>query len=131
MHLKVQKRGGREYLSVVQNYRQDGKTRTRTVETIGYADSYADRFDDPVAHFRAYVDQLNERAALQQRPIELSFAHDDAIGDAIAPPARLGAAIALGCLDAIGVRGFFRRVPGMKASPPTPGTSSKCSPPSA
>ena len=117
MHLKVQKRNGREYLSVVQNYRQDGKTKTRTVETIGYADSYADRFDDPVAHFRAYVDQLNERAALQQRPIELSFAYDDAIADAFAPPARLGAAIALGCLDAIGVRGFFRARAGPEGFP--------------
>ena len=56
MHLKIQKRNGRDYLSVVQSYRQDGKVRTRTIETIGYADAYADRYPDPIAHFRAHVD---------------------------------------------------------------------------
>ena len=60
MHLKIQHRKGRDYLSVVQSYRQDGKVKTRTIETIGYADAYADRFDDPIAHFRSYVDQLNK-----------------------------------------------------------------------
>lgn len=117
MHLKVQKRGGREYLSVVQNYRQAGKTKTRTVETIGYADAYADRYDDPVAHFREYVAQLNEQSATEQQPIELSFGHDDAIGEPFTPPARLGAAIALGCLDAIGVREFFLARAGRRGFP--------------
>ena len=53
MHLKIQKRSGREYLSVVQSYRQGGKVKTRTIETIGYADSFLDQFEDPIAHFRA------------------------------------------------------------------------------
>ena len=37
---------------------------------------------------------------------------------AVPPPARLGAAIALGCLDAIGVRGFFRARAGARAFRP-------------
>ena len=36
-----------------------------TVETIGYADSYADQFDDPIAHFRSYVNQLNRENVTQ------------------------------------------------------------------
>ena len=108
MRLKIQKHKGREYLSVVQNYRQGGKTKTRTIETIGYADAFAASYDDPIAHFRAYVDQLNEDEAARKRPIELSFAHDDSIASAETPSARLGAGMALGCLDAIGVRDFFR-----------------------
>lgn len=108
MRLKIQKRNGREYLSVVQNYRQNGKTMTRTVETIGYADTFAESYDDPIAHFRCYVDQLNKEESARKRPIELSFAHDDVIAPSADPSARLGAAVALGCLDAIGVRDFFR-----------------------
>ena len=108
MHLKVQDRKGRKYLSVVQNYRQAGKTKTRTIETIGYADAYTDRFEDPIAHFREYVNELNAQSASHRRPIDLAFGAGDAIEPNAAPPARLGAFIALGCLDAIGVRGFFQ-----------------------
>ena len=108
MHLKVQRRRGRKYLSIVQSYRQDGKVKTRTIETIGFADQYESQFKDPIAHFRNYVDQLNRNAIAARQPIELSFGFDDEIDAQAAPPARLGASIALGCLDALGVRDFFR-----------------------
>ncbi len=117
MHLKIQKRSGREYLSVVQSYRQGGKVKTRTIETIGYADSFLDQFEDPIAHFRAYVDQLNRNAITQRQPIELSFGFDDEIEPSAIPPARLGAAIALGCLDALGVGDFFRARAGREGFP--------------
>lgn len=117
MHLKIQKRSGREYLSVVQSYRQGGKVKTRTIETIGYADAYANRFEDPIAHFRTYVDQLNRNAIARRQPIELSFGFDDEIEQAAIPPARLGAAIALGCLDALGIGAFFRARAGREDFP--------------
>ena len=107
MHLKIQRRHGREYLSVVQSYRQNGSVKTRTIETIGYADTYSDRFDDPVEHFRAYVDQLNRDAIIQRKPVELSFDVTAQIDKLSVPPARLGASIALGCLDTLGVKAFF------------------------
>ena len=117
MHLKIQKRNGRDYLSVVQSYRQDGKVRTRTIETIGYADAYADCYPDPIAHFRAHVDSLNRDAAAQRHPITLSFGLDDEIGESAVPPARLGASIALGCLDALGIGDFFRARAGHEGFP--------------
>lgn len=107
MHLKILRRGGREYLLVVQSYRQDGKVKTRTVETIGYADAYADRYADPIAHFKTYVAQLNAEAAGGETPIEFSFGAKDTIDAQALPPVRLGASIALGCLDALGVKDFF------------------------
>ena len=116
MYLKIQKRNGRDYLSVVQNYRHAGKVKSRTVETIGYADSYADQFDDPIAHFRSYVNQLN-RENVTQQPIELSFGADDEIGASPLPPVRLGATIALGCLDTLGIRGFFHARSGRDGFP--------------
>lgn len=117
MHLKIQRRNGREYLSVVQSYRQDGKVKTHTIETIGYADAYAGRFADPIGHFRTYVDQLNRNAIAQRQPIELSFGFDDEISEKADPPMRLGASIALGCLDALGVQSFFHARSGHEGVP--------------
>ena len=117
MHLKVQNRNGRQYLQVVQNYREGGKTRTRTVKSIGYADQFEDRYEDPVAHFREYVKTLNDEVSQDGGRIELAFAFDSAIEEDAPLPARLGASIALGCLDAIGVRDFFRARAGYKGSP--------------
>lgn len=108
MHLKIQKRNGRQYLSVVQSYRLNGAVKSRTVETIGYADDYADQYDDPIAHFREYVAALNARDAIGEKPIELCFDRDEVITPDAAPTARLGAAVALGYLDAIGISDFFR-----------------------
>ena len=108
MHLKIQKRNGRQYLSVVQSYRLNGAVKSRTVETIGYADDYADEYDDPIAHFRDYVATLNARDAIGEKPIELRFDRDEVITPDAAPTARLGAAVALGYLDAIGIGDFFR-----------------------
>ena len=117
MHLKIQKRNGREYLSVVQSYRQAGKVKSRTVETIGYADDYAGIYEDPVAHFRAYVAQLNEEATLHDQPLDLVLRPDELLETEPQPPARLGAAIAVGCLDAIGVGDFFRARSGLPDTP--------------
>ena len=117
MHLKIQRRNGREYLSVVQSYREDGKVKTRTIETIGYADAFAAQFDDPVAHFRVYVDQLNRNAAFEQTAIKLSFDLGGEIEINATPPARLGASIALGCLDALGIGSFFHARAGRKGFP--------------
>ncbi len=111
MHLKIQKRQGREYLSVVQNYRQNGKVKSRTIETIGYADTFKDSFPNPVEHFRAYVKELNDTAANGAKPIGLTFNAQDEIDRTATPPARLGASIALGCLDALGVHECFQATP--------------------
>ena len=108
MHLKISKRGDRRYLSVVQNYREGGKTKTRTVESIGYADAFADRYPDPIAHFRTYVDELNEAQRASKQPVTLSFARDEQIKAHGEPTAREGAGIVLAYFDALGVGSFFR-----------------------
>lgn len=101
MHLKKTKRNGRVYLSVVQNYREGGTTKTRTIETIGYADAYADEFADPLAHFEAYVAELNARRRAQRAPIEFAFPRECTIDANHTESARWGAAIALAYLDAL------------------------------
>lgn len=101
MHLKKTKRNGRVYLSVVQNYREGGTTKTRTIETIGYADAYADEFADPIAHFEAYVARLNAQQQAHQAPIEFAFPRECTIDANRTESARWGAALALAYLDAL------------------------------
>lgn len=117
MHLKIQKRSGRDYLSVVQNYRLNGKVKSKTIETIGYADSFGDEYADPIAHFRSYVEELNRADAALRQSIDFQFEADAQIDSSAAPPARLGTTIALGCLDALGVRDFFRERSSREAIP--------------
>ena len=55
MYLRKAKRGnGRVYLSIGENFRVDGKTRSRHLESIGYVDELAsDGCPDPVAFWEA------------------------------------------------------------------------------
>ena len=93
MHLKKTKRGERVYLSVVQNYREGGKTKTKTIESIGYVDQFTSQYADPIAHFQAYVAELNERAKSENPPIAFTFPRDATIDDTHIAQARWGSAI--------------------------------------
>ncbi len=117
MHLKKTKRGERIYLSVVQNYREGGKTKTKTIESIGYVDQFEGRFADPIAHFRKYVDTLNEQRKRENPPVTLTFSRDATIDAGHVAQARWGSALALAYLDALGVRSFFEDRAGHAESP--------------
>ena len=121
MHLKKTKRKGRIYLSVVQNYRAGGRTRTKTIESIGYVDALEKTYPDPIAHFQAHVDRLNEQKRLANPPIELKFAPDSKIDPDHVASARWGCAIALAYLDALGVHAFFNARAGHAGFPPHAG----------
>ena len=108
MHLKKTKRNGRVYLSLVQNYREGGSTKTRTVETIGYADAYAGVYADPIAHFEAYAQRLNAERKRAEAPIAFSLARSCTIDEKQAESARWGVGLALAYLDALGAKRALR-----------------------
>jgi hypothetical protein len=57
-----QKKTGRTYLSIAQGYRTpDKKSRTKTIESIGYLDELEKKYDDPIAYFTAVVRQMDEK----------------------------------------------------------------------
>lgn len=78
MYLKksTNRKTGRTYLSVVESYydKKSKSSRTKTIESIGYLDELSERYDDPVAHFSAYVDELNKQQESDKAPIMLEFA---------------------------------------------------------
>ena len=60
LHITPTKKG--KFLTAVQKYREPstGKVKEKTVETFGYAEKYADQYDDPIAHFREVVAQMTK-----------------------------------------------------------------------
>jgi transposase len=58
-HMKT----GRIYLSMVRKYYDPVKkvSREKAVEPFGYLDELKERYDDPIAHFKAYVAEKNKQ----------------------------------------------------------------------
>jgi hypothetical protein len=70
MYLKrTPTKSGRVSLSAVQAYRDEsGKKRQRTVETFGFVDELEREFEDPVAHFRAVVAEMDAERLREEAP---------------------------------------------------------------
>jgi len=63
MYLKksFNKKTGRTYLSIVHGYRdQEGKSRTKTIKSIGYLDELEKEFDNPIEHFEQVTKQMEQ-----------------------------------------------------------------------
>ena len=70
---KSKRKDGRTYLSLVAAYREGGKKRMRTVESLGYLDKLQELYDDPVAHFRAVCDAANAEAEAAARAVSVEI----------------------------------------------------------
>ena len=70
---KSKRKDGRTYLSLVAAYREGGKKRMRTVESLGYLDELEKSYADPIAHFRSVCEERNaeERAAAQPVTVKI------------------------------------------------------------
>ena len=66
---------GRVYLSIVHGYRDPvtKKVRKKTIKSLGYLDELQKTYEDPVLHFRAIVEEMNQQHALENKPVELSI----------------------------------------------------------
>ncbi len=71
MHLRKQtKPNGRVYLSIVQSYRTaEGKSRSKTLWSLGYLDDLEKTHADPIAHFQQVVEDLNNMHEEDRAPI--------------------------------------------------------------
>ena len=75
MYLKKQPtKNGRLHLSIAHNYHIPGKgSKCQIIETIGYSDLYLSQYPDPVAHFEAVVQKMNEEASVKSTPEMIPF----------------------------------------------------------
>lgn len=63
MYLKISRNAkGRASLSICEKYRDPitRKPKDRIIRSLGFADTYDHLYDDPIAHFRDVVKQMNE-----------------------------------------------------------------------
>jgi len=72
-------KNGRVYLSITHNYREGKRTRTKTIESLGYVDELEKDYPDPVAHFKAVVAKREEARKADSSPITLSFSPEKKI----------------------------------------------------
>ena len=70
---KTPTKSGRVSLSAVHNYRDEqGKNRQRTIKTFGFVDELAKEFDDPVAHFRSVVAEMDAERLREEAPAAIT-----------------------------------------------------------
>ena len=62
------------YLSIAEGYwdKDRGHARTKIIEKIGYLDEFADKFDDPIAHFEQVVSEMNSLTAKETAEYTIS-----------------------------------------------------------
>ena len=70
---KSKRKNGRIYLSLAVAYRQDGKKKMRTVESLGYLDKLQEVYDDPIAHFQAICDAANAEAETAAQAVNIEI----------------------------------------------------------
>ena len=71
------KRRNKTYLSVARGYRdENGKTKHKTLEYFGAVEDLKSQYEDPIAHFKEVVNQMNEEEKQNNAPITLTINKD-------------------------------------------------------
>ena len=109
MYLHKSERKGGTYLSIVEGYREGGKVKHRTVESLGYVDDLMDEYGpDPVAHFKQ---ACKERAAAKEaeaQAVTIEIHPQQKIDKRAAARKNIGSAVLLAAYNALGVETAIR-----------------------
>ena len=75
------KKTGRTYLSIVHSYRdkKTKKTRSKTIESLGYLDELEKVYEDPIAHFQAKIKEMNKEMEEEKTPITFRIDKEERI----------------------------------------------------
>ncbi len=76
MYLKksTSSKTGRTQLSIVHGYRdKEGKTRQKTIKTIGYLDELKKEYEDPLSHFKKIAKEMDQARKDESKNITLSI----------------------------------------------------------
>lgn len=108
---KDRRKNGRTYLSIGENYRVDGKTKTRHLESIGYVDELeGDGCPDPVAFWQAEVARRNAEAAKEPSRVIVKLSTARKIDKRAEGRVEMGAAVPSAYFHRdLGVADFFER----------------------
>ena len=114
---KSKRKDGRVYLAFAEGYRKDGKSKMRTVESLGYLDELEKQFDDPIAHFKAVCDEANAAARAERQNVQVTIHPLQKIDKREAARKNAGSAVLLAVYNALGIEIAGRnKTRGSKAS---------------
>ena len=81
MHLKVGTIKGRKYLSIAHGYRDTltGKSRTKTIKSLGYLDVLEKEHQDPIMYFKKIVEEMNRQESINNAPSSIDIDRNEII----------------------------------------------------
>jgi hypothetical protein len=109
MHLKVGTINGRKYLSIAHGFRdaQTGKSRTKTIKSLGYLDNLQKEYPDPISHFKRVVGEMNRQEAQNNTLPNISIDQNKAIDSGRGNRKNLGYAVLSKFYYELGLDIFF------------------------
>lgn len=114
---KSKRKDGRVYLAFAEGYRKDGKSKMRTVKSLGYLDELEKQFDDPVAHFKQVCDEANAAARAERQNVQITICPLQKIDKREVARKNVGSAVLLAVYNALGIETVIRNATrGSKAS---------------
>ena len=105
---KSKRRDGRVYLTLVEGYREGGKVKHRTVESLGYLDELEREHEDPIAHFRQVCDEANAAARAGRQSVQIAIHPQQRIDKRKVARKNIGSAVLLAVYGALGVEQVVR-----------------------
>lgn len=77
MYLKkiTKKNPDRIYLIIAESYRdkETKKSKSRTIQSLGFLDELEKNFENPIAHFTKIVKEMNDEISLKNAPLQISY----------------------------------------------------------
>ena len=109
MYLHKSERKGRTYLSIVEGYREGGKVKHRTVESLGYVDDLMDEYGpDPVAHFKQACKERTAAKEAEAQAVTIEIHPSEKVDKRADGRKNIGAAVLLAAYNLLGVERAVR-----------------------
>jgi hypothetical protein len=109
MNLRKGISNGRRYLSIVHGYRDPvtKKVKHKTIKSLGYLDDLKKIYPDPIAHFEAIIDEMNNERSLENQPVEFSINPNEVLCDTMVNRKNIGYAALSKLYHGLGLHTFF------------------------
>ena len=104
----------------MEGYREGGKVKHRTVESLGYLDELEREHEDPIAHFRQVCDEANAAARAGRQSVQIAIRPQQKIDKRKVARKNIGSAVLLAVYGALGVEQVVRNHLNRGGSPSTP-----------
>lgn len=105
---KSKRKDGRVYLTLVEGYREGGKVKHKTVESLGYLDELEKELGDPIAHFKQVCDEANAAARAERQSAQITIHPQQKIDKRKIARKNIGSAVLLAAYSALGVEQAVR-----------------------